>query len=86
MYEMTNSGKNSKSKGKDNTANKYVEAVTLGDLQNATQEAYKQKQTLTKEDIHAISLHKSKVANKAISDTFIQSCNHCWKGTNKANM
>ena len=47
------------------------------DLENATNEAYYQKQTLTKEDIHAICLHKSKLVNKAISGSFIKSCTYC---------
>ena len=62
-----------KLKGDDNTEGKYVEAGNTWDLENATEEAYKQEQTLTKEDIHVISLHKSKVANKANSDSFIKS-------------
>ena len=48
-------------KGNDNTGDKYIEAGNTWDLENATKEALRQKQTLTKEDIHAINHHKSKV-------------------------
>ena len=58
---MRNSGQNSRSlKGNDNTGDKKVEAGNTWDFENATTEAYMQKQTLIKKDIHAISLHKVK--------------------------
>ena len=43
-----------------------MEAGKTWNVENGTTEAHKQKQTLTKEDIHAVSLHKSKVGNQAI--------------------
>ena len=58
-----------KVKGNDNTEDRYVEAGNTWDLENASWEAYKQRQTLTKENIHTISFHKSKVGNKASSDS-----------------
>ena len=66
-------------KGNETTEDKYVEAGNSWDLENATKEAYKLKQTLTKEDIHAIIICKSKVANEANSESLI-SCKYCGKG------
>ena len=61
-----------KLKANNNTKDKYAVACNTWDLKNATK-VYKKNQTLTKEDIHSISLHKSKVANKASSDSFMKS-------------
>ena len=44
-------------KGYDSTEDKYVEAGNTWDFENTTKEACKQKQTLKKENIHAITLH-----------------------------
>ena len=63
--------------GYDKTADKYVEANNIWDLENASKEAYRLKETLEKEDIHAISLHKSKVDNEANSGSFTKSCRCC---------
>ena len=70
----------------DNTEDKYVEKGNTGDLENASKEVYKHKQTITKKDIHAVSLQKSKVANRANSDSFIKSCKCYGKGTNRVNV
>ena len=67
-----------KMKGNYNTEGEYVEADNTWDLENGTKEACMQKQTLTKEDIHEISLHRS--CQKASSDSFIKSCTYCGKG------
>ena len=67
--------------GNENIEDKYVEAGNTQHLENATEEALKEKQTtLTKEDIHTISLQKSKVGNKTHSDRFIKSCKYCGSG------
>ena len=51
-----------------------------------TLKGIKKKQTLRKEDIHTISLQKSKVGNKTHSDRFIISCKYCGSGHNKVNV
>ena len=73
-------GRIQKVKGNDNTEAKCVEASNTWALENPTIKANKQKQTLTKEDIHTISLHNSKEANKATSDSIIKSCMYFRKG------
>ena len=47
-------------KGNNNTENKYMQTGYTCNWENTTKEAYKQKQTFTKEGNHAIILHKVK--------------------------
>ena len=47
-------------KSNHNTEDKCIETSNTWNIENATKEAYNSKQTLTKEDIHTISLHQSK--------------------------
>ena len=48
-------------------------------FRNAIKEAYKQEQTVTKDGIHTVDLHKRNTANKANSDSFKKSFRYCGK-------
>ena len=67
-------------KGYDNTGDMYGEVGNTWNLENATMEAYKEKQIWIKDDIHVNSLHKSKVVNEAIRHSFRKSCKYWGKG------
>ena len=54
-----------------------LEAGVIWYLENAAKKHTSKNTQLTIEDIHAISLHNSRVANKAISDSFITSYKYC---------
>ena len=76
-----------KLKGKDRTETRSIQEGTNWDMDNATKDKYNATETVTKEFIHAVSLHKrsnnsNKKDGKQSKDKFIKSCKckYCGKG------
>ena len=74
-------------KGKDRTETKFHQEGTNWDMDNATKDKYNATEIVTKESIHAVSLHKKgnnsdKKDGKQSKDKFIKSCKYCQKSHN----
>ena len=76
-----------KLKGKDRLETRFHQKGTNWDMDNATKDIYNATETVTKESIHAVGLHKKsnnsdKKDGKQSKDKFIKSYKYCGKGNN----
>ena len=76
-----------KLKSKDRMGNMVPSGSKKWDMDNAIRDKYNATETVTKESLHVVSLHKksnnsNKIDGKQSKDKFIKSCKYCGKGHN----